>query len=54
MDTEQFRAWERRLGLTADQTAELLGISRRMVFYYRGGRPIPRLVELAIAGVSNT
>ena len=37
--------------LTLDDAAEALGLSRRMLAYYRSGaKPVPRVVELAITG----
>lgn len=38
-------------GLTIDQAAEALGISRRMLIYYRDGeKTIPRSIWLACLG----
>lgn len=43
--------WMARHHLTLDQAAEALGISRRMLAYYRSGeRPVPRTVALACLG----
>lgn len=48
---ERIWNWMQRNGLTLDSAAEALGISRRMVAYYRNGeRPIPRHVWLACLG----
>ena len=39
------------MGLTLEQAAQALGISRRMLIYYRDGeKPIPRAVWLACLG----
>ena len=38
-------------GLTLDGAARALGLSRRMLAYYRGGaKPVPRTVALACLG----
>lgn len=43
--------WMARYGLTLDAAAEALGVSRRMLAYYRSGaRPVPRTVALACLG----
>jgi hypothetical protein len=43
--------WMSRHQLTLDQAAEALGLSRRMLAYYRSGqRPVPRTVALACLG----
>ena len=48
---EQFDAWMRRNGLSLTTAAEALGLSRRMVSYYRTAqRPIPKTVWLACLG----
>jgi len=48
---EMFFAWMRRNNLSLDAAAEALGMSRRMVAYYRMGRkPIPKYVWLACLG----
>jgi len=48
---EQFDAWMRRNDLSLTTAAEALGLSRRMVSYYRTAqRPIPRTVWLACLG----
>ncbi len=48
---EQFEAWMRRNDLSLTTAAEALGLSRRMVSYYRTAqRPIPRTVWLACLG----
>ncbi|MOA41208.1 hypothetical protein D3C78_1631490 [compost metagenome] len=37
--------------LNLDQAAEALGLSRRMLAYYRSGaKPVPRTVALALLG----
>lgn len=44
-------AWMVRHSLTLDEAAQALGLSRRMVAYYRSGtRPVPRTVALAMKG----
>lgn len=48
---EMFDGWMHRNGLSLTAAAEALGLSRRMVAYYRTGtKPIPRVVWLACAG----
>jgi hypothetical protein len=43
--------WMERHRLTLDQAAQALGLSRRMLAYYRSGaRPVPRHVALACLG----
>ncbi|WDY57646.1 DUF2442 domain-containing protein [Pseudomonas sp. PSKL.D1] len=43
--------WMGRNGLTLDQAAHELGLSRRMLAYYRSGeKPVPRTVALAMKG----
>lgn len=43
--------WMARHELTLDQAAEALGLSRRMLAYYRSGaKPVPRTVGLACLG----
>ena len=43
--------WMARHGLTLDTAAEALGVSRRMLAYYRSGaKPVPRTVALACLG----
>lgn len=43
--------WMARHDLTLDAAAEALGISRRMLAYYRSGaKPVPRTVALALLG----
>lgn len=43
--------WMTRHGLTLDTAAEALGVSRRMLAYYRSGaKPVPRTVALACLG----
>lgn len=43
--------WMARHGLSLDAAAEALGLSRRMLAYYRSGeKPIPRTVGLAMLG----
>jgi hypothetical protein len=48
---QQVIAWMARHGLSLDAAAEALGISRRMLAYYRSGeKPIPKTVGLAMLG----
>ena len=48
---EAFRRWHGKNGLTLDQAAEALGLSRRMVGYYESGKAmIPKSVGLACVG----
>lgn len=48
---EVFHAWMLRNRLSLSTAAGALGLSRRMVAYYRtGARPLPRLVWLACLG----
>ena len=48
---EMFYEWMRRNNLSLDAAAEALGMSRRMVAYYRTGRKlIPKYVWLACLG----
>ncbi len=51
MSHEMFYAWMQRHGLSLTKAADALGLSRRMVSYYRSGqRPIPKTVWLACRG----
>ena len=48
---ERIWTWRHDTGLTLEQAAEALGISRRMLIYYRDGeKPIPRSIWLACLG----
>ena len=48
---ERIWEWMYRNGLTLDTAAEALGISRRMLAYYRSGqKPIPKHIWLACVG----
>lgn len=48
---ERIWTWLESTGLTLEQAAQALGISRRMLIYYRDGeKPIPRTVWLACLG----
>jgi len=48
---ERIWTWLHDTGLTLAQAAEALGISRRMLIYYRDGeKPIPRAIWLACLG----
>lgn len=48
---ERIWNWMHRNGLTLDSAAEALGVSRRMLVYYRNGdKPIPKHIWLACLG----
>ena len=48
---ERIWNWLHETGMTLEQAAEALGISRRMLIYYRDGeKPIPRSIWLACLG----
>jgi len=48
---ERIWNWMHRNGLSLDGAAEALGISRRMLAYYRSGqKPVPRHIWLACVG----
>lgn len=48
---QMFDSWMHRNGLSLNTAAEALGISRRMVSYYRTAhKPIPRAIWLACLG----
>ncbi|ATG89355.1 hypothetical protein MKLM6_1097 [Methylomonas koyamae] len=48
---ESIRHWRHSTELRLEQAAEALGISRRMLIYYRDGeKPIPRTIWLACLG----
>lgn len=48
---ERIWNWLHETGLTLEQGAEAIGISRRMLIYYRDGeKPIPRHIWLACLG----
>ena len=48
---ERIWNWMHRNGLSLDSAAEALGISRRMLAYYRSGqKPVPRHIWLACVG----
>lgn len=48
---ERIRNWLHETGLTLNQAAAALGISRRMLIYYRDGeKPVPRHIWLACLG----
>lgn len=50
-DVRRFLDWRLRHGLSLSQTAEALGLSRRMVAYYSSGEhAVPRHVLLACIG----
>lgn len=48
---ERIWSWLHDTGLTLEEAAQALGISRRMLIYYRDGeKPIPRAIWLACLG----
>lgn len=50
-DTREFLEWRLRHGLSLTESANALGLSRRMVAYYANGeKPVPRSVLLACVG----
>jgi hypothetical protein len=50
-DTREFLEWRLRHGLSLNETAKALGISRRMVAYYSNAeKPVPRPILLACKG----
>ena len=50
-DARRFLEWRLKHGLSLSQTADALGLSRRMVAYYSsGGHAVPRHVMLACLG----
>ena len=52
MTPSDFRAWLKAHGLTQDQAAALLGLSKRSIAYYStGAKPISRTIALALKGV---
>lgn len=51
ISNEMLWNWMHRNGLTLDSAAEALGLSRRLIAYYRSGvKPIPKHVWLACIG----
>lgn len=49
-DTRAFLEWRLRNGLSLNAAAEALGLSRRTIAYYSGGRAVPRSILLACKG----
>jgi hypothetical protein len=49
-DTRAFLEWRLRNGLSLNGAAEALGLSRRTIAYYSGGRAVPRSILLACKG----
>jgi len=48
---QQILAWMHRHDLTLDSAAAALGVSRRMLAYYRSGeKPVPKSIGLAMLG----
>ncbi|MBU2783737.1 hypothetical protein HAP99_11250, partial [Acidithiobacillus caldus] len=48
---EDFTAWMERNRLSLSQAAQAIGMTRRMIAYYKSGaRPIPKTVWLACIG----
>jgi transcriptional regulator with XRE-family HTH domain len=58
MDSAEFKAWRKSLGLKQKEAAEKLGLKKRMIQYYETGRrgskkvTIPKTVELACTALS--
>jgi transcriptional regulator with XRE-family HTH domain len=58
MDSAEFKAWRKSLGLKQKEAAEKLGLKKRMIQYYETGRRgpkkvvIPKTVELACYALS--
>jgi transcriptional regulator with XRE-family HTH domain len=58
MDSSEFKAWRRSLGLKQKEAADRLGLKKRMIQYYETGRRgskkvvIPKTVELACYALS--
>jgi DNA-binding XRE family transcriptional regulator len=49
MDTDELRRRRKALGMTQEQLAHVLGVSRQSVFMWESGRTtIPALLELAL------
>jgi DNA-binding XRE family transcriptional regulator len=49
---DDFRAWRKKMGLTQEQLADALDLSRRTIGYYEDGTQlVPRVVLLAIKGL---
>jgi hypothetical protein len=48
MDSKQYRAALKKLGLNQTEAADMLGVSIRSSAGYAGGRPIPSAVALAL------
>jgi len=62
MTPRDFRAWRRKMGLTQEQAAELLGMGRTAVSQYDTGKrrapaevieTVPRYIALACAAISH-
>lgn len=59
MDSDEFKAWRKSLGLKQKEAAEKLGLKKRMIQYYETGRRgakkvvIPKTVELACYALSD-
>ena len=52
MTPDQLKSWRLRLGLTQEQAAEALGVTRSGVQHWEyGRREIPRYIELACKAV---
>jgi hypothetical protein len=50
-DTREFLEWRLRHALSLNETANALGLSRRMVAYYSNGeKPVPKPILLACKG----
>jgi DNA-binding XRE family transcriptional regulator len=53
ISANDFQKWRHKHAYTLDDAAKALGISRRMAAYYESGRPIPRVVGLAILALDH-
>jgi transcriptional regulator with XRE-family HTH domain len=52
MSPSAFKAWRERMGLTQDEAASALGVSRRAVIYFeQGERNVSRTVSLLCAAL---
>ena len=55
MTHEDFKNWRKKMGLTQQQAADVLGLSKATIENYDKGRPvvIPRVVALACAAIEH-
>jgi len=47
MNATEFRTWRERVGLTQQQVADRMGVSRTTIQNWESGTPIPRTVEMS-------